>query len=334
MVFVTGGSGLIGSYLLLELAKRGQSIRALKRENSDLEAVKKLFLDFSDFETFRRIDWVEGDLLDVTTLSDLIQGCETIYHTAGSIDFDDRSRKTIQLVNVTGTENLVNAAISANIPNLVYVSSISVLDKLPNENFITENSKWNLEFAHSEYALSKRKAEMEVWRGSEEGLNTLVVYPSIVIGSLDGKRESEKIFRYAAKKNSVATKGETGYVDVRDVAYLLAELVDKKQWNDKFILNSEEKSYAEVFNFLRKRWNLGKVRILNKSKLKLILFFSFFSRFFGGPGLSKSSYHALTSSSTFSNQKVKDVLSFSFIPVEESLIFHSERFVKNNKTTV
>ena len=119
MVFVTGGSGLIGSYLLLELSKRGQNIRALKRENSNLETVKILFEEFSSVEVFNRIQWVEGDLLEITSLEELIDGCQTIYHTAGNVEFDDRFKKSIHLVNVTATEDLVNAALAKKIPNFV-----------------------------------------------------------------------------------------------------------------------------------------------------------------------------------------------------------------------
>lgn len=327
MVFVTGGSGLIGSYLLLELSKRGKKIRVLKRKNSNLEGVKKLFSDFSSVEIFDQIQWVEGDLLDITSLPELIKGCDTIYHTAGQVEFDDRLKKSIELINVIGTEDLVNAALSAKIPNFVYVSSISVLDASPGEKIITEKSSWNMEFAHSEYARSKKKAEMEVWRGSEEGLNVLVLYPSVVIGSLDGKRESEKIFSRSLKPKSYATKGITGFVDVRDVSFLMAELAEKGKWGKRFILNSQDKSYQEVFDIIRTNSKLDKTKILSKTQLKLLYCFSFLSGLFGGKHLSKSNYYALTNNSTYSNSKIKNSLSFEFIPVKEALLFHSERYL-------
>src|SRR5690606_23434351 len=189
-------------------------------------------------------------------------------HTAASVGFDDRSKKLIQEINVKGTENLVNLAISNQIPNFVYISSIAVLDELPGDKIIDENSKFDQEKTHSEYAISKKKGEMNVWRGSEEGLNVLVVYPSVVIGSLDGNRASEKLFKLANKKKMFSTNGLTGYVDVRDVAFSLAELTERNLWNQKFIISADDKSFVEVFNYLRKNKNLPEVKILSEGKLK------------------------------------------------------------------
>lgn len=328
MVFVTGATGLIGGYLLLELSKRGKKIRAMKRENSDLSAVKKLFEDFSDLNSFEKIEWMETDLLEISTLSQALQGIQTIYHTAGCVGFDDRQKELIHQINVEGTENLVNLAISEKVPEFVYISSIAVLDNAPGEKLIDENSKWNGEIDHSEYAISKKKGEMAVWRGSQEGLKVLVVYPSVVIGSFDGKRASEQIFELASRKKMFATTGITGYVDVRDVAFCMAELVEKEKWNENFIINSEEKSYLEVLNFLRNKWNLKPIKSLSESKLKFVQKISQISRFLGGKYMSKSSLNALTGKVNYSNQKIKNEMEFEFIPIEKALNFHSERFKK------
>lgn len=328
MVFVTGGTGLIGSYLLLELSRRGKRIRAMKRKNSDLSVVKALFLEFSDLNAFEKINWMDSDLLDIPTLSQSLQGIETIFHTAGCVGFDDREKELIHEINVQGTENLVNLAISEKVREFVYISSIAVLDNLPGEESVNENSKFDSEKTHSEYAISKKKGEMVVWRGSQEGLNVLVVYPSVVIGSLDGKRASEKIFGLASKNKMFATKGITGYVDVRDVAFCMAELAYQNAWNESFIITSEDKSYTDVFNFLRGSWNLKPVKSLSESKLKLIQIVSQISRLFGGPYMSKASYEALTGKAKYSNQKIKETIDKDFIPVNKALDFHADRWKK------
>jgi dihydroflavonol-4-reductase len=331
MVFVTGGTGLIGSYLLVELAKRGEKIRAMKRKNSSLTAVRSLFEEYADLELFEKIDWVEAELGNIPKLTEALQGIETLYHTAAHVGFDDRSRKDIQRINIQGTENLVNLAISESVPNFVYVSSISVLDESPGETIITENSKWDPEKAHSEYAISKKKGEMNVWRGSQEGLNVLVVYPSVVIGSLDGTRASEKIFKLAYQKNAFATDGKTGYVDVRDVAKLMVELVHNQHWNQGFILNSGEKSFVEIFNYLRKKKNLSAIQAVSRGKLKGVKFFSQFSKILGGPYMSKASYHALTGTSIYSTEKIQTNIQHSFISIEEALDFHSAHYLEKQK---
>lgn len=326
MVFVTGATGLIGGYLLLELSKREKKIKAMKRKNSSLDSIRKLFEEFSTLQKFSEIEWIETDLLDVPSLSDSLHGIRTIYHTAGCVGFDDREKEMIHKINVEGTENLINVAIANNISEFLYISSISVLDQLPTENKIDENSKWDGEKDHSEYAISKKKGEMAVWRGSQEGLKVLVVYPSVVVGSLDGNRASEKIFELASKKKMFATEGITGYVDVRDVAFCMVELVEKEKWNQNFIITSENKSFVEIMDFLRNKWDMPKVLVLSETKLKFVRILSNFSRIFGGKYMSKSSYNALTGKAVYSNLKIKNELGIEFISINESLDFHSERF--------
>lgn len=327
MVFVTGATGLIGSYLLLELSRRGKKIRAMKRNNASVESVKALFIAFSNLESFEKIEWIETDLLHIPSLTEALTGIQTIYHAAATVGFDDRSRNLMQEINVTGTENLVNLAISLEIPEFIYISSISVLDKLPDDNVVTETSKWDPERPHSEYAISKKKGEMAVWRGSQEGLNVLVVYPSVVIGSQNGSRASEKLFELSLKKKAYASRGLTGYVDVRDVAFCLAELVAQKKWNQSFVLSSEDKSFLEIVDFIRKKQNLSPAKVLSEGKLKWIRIISQFSKWFGGPYMSKANYQALTGNTQYSNQKIKEAIGIEFIPVEESLDFHSERYI-------
>lgn len=326
MILVTGATGLVGSYLLLELSKRGEEVFAMKRSTSSVEATKKLFKDFSDIETFEKIHWIEADLLDIPSLIDALKGIKTIYHTAAVVGFDKKISKTIKEINVIGTENLVNIAISEKVENLIFFSSISTLDTLLHETEIHEKSKWNPELSYSEYAISKYKSEMQAWRGSQEGLNVLVLYPSIIIGSFDGKRESEMIFRLASKKTAWATEGVTAYVDVRDVAYCAVELAEKGVWEEGYILCSEHRSYIEIFNYLRKKWGMSQARVINKKQLNLFRKLSNITQYFGTPYLSKSNYIALTNRSTYRNDKVKKALDFEFIGVEEALDFHSERY--------
>lgn len=335
MVLVTGATGLVGSYLLLELSKRDEEIYAMKRESSSIEATKKLFEDFLNLEAFEKINWVVADLLDIPSLIDAVKGIKTIYHTAAVVGFDKKTSKILKDINVIGTENLVNVALSENVKNFIFFSSIATLDPLLHETEIHENSKWNPEINHSKYAISKYKSEMQVWRASQEGLNVLVLYPSIIIGSFDTRRESEMIFRLASKDKAWATEGVTGYVDVRDVAYCAVELACAKKWNEAYILTSEHRSYIEIFNFLRKKWGMNNARLIKKKQLNILRKLSFITQYFGTPFLNKSNYIALTNRSTYRNGKIKQALDFEFFGVEEALEFHSKRyqeFVNKNKS--
>lgn len=331
MVFVSGATGLVGGYLLLELSKRDEKIRAAKRKNTSLDAVRSLFNDFSDEAAFHSIEWVEMDLLDIPSVEKALEGVETVFHTAGYISFDDREKKKLWEVNATGTDNLVNISLAKGVKNLLALSSIAVLDPQPDKPLITEKSKWDPEAAHSEYAITKKKAELAVWRGSEEGLNVIIVYPGIIIGSLDGRRESEKLFRLAAKDKVFSTEGVTAYTDVRDVAFCLVELYEKGKFGKNYILNAGERSYAQIIDHLRNRAGKPPSKVLSVNKLRWARRISIISKLFGGKYLSKASLAGLTERSEYSNEKIKEALDFEFIPVEEALDFHWERFKKQKK---
>lgn len=326
MVFVTGATGLVGSYLLVELSRRGEKIRAMKRKHSSVESVKQLFQEFDMSDAFEQIEWMDADLLDVTIWSELLKEVKTIYHAAAVVSFDKKSKNQLHEVNVIGTKNLVNAAIAENVPELVFFGSIATLDRGPNEAVIDEKSNWNPEIKHSPYAISKRKAEMEVWRGSQEGLKVLVVYPSVIIGSLDGKRESERIFRWANKKKMWGTLGETGYIDVRDVAYCTAELVKLGKWSEGFLLNAAHLSYLEVLQIVRRNWGLSPAQSLTNGQLKWIQKLSSIGQFLGMPHLSRANYEALTGKTVYTTEKLEQYLPHTFYTIEEALAFHGERF--------
>ncbi|MFA5619140.1 MAG: NAD-dependent epimerase/dehydratase family protein [Weeksellaceae bacterium] len=329
MVLVTGATGLVGSFLLLELSKRGKQIRAIRRKETSTDAVRKLFQEFSNLEQFEEIEWVEADLLDVPSLEKALKAIETIYHTAAFVSFDARLNREIYNANVKGTRQLVNVAIPEKTPNIVYVSSIATLDIGEDESVINETSHWNPEAVHSYYARSKKSAEMEVWRAAEEsGMKVLVVKPSVIIGTIDGKRYSENIFKTASRKTAFASEGITGYVDVRDVVFSMVELVEKGNWNQSYILNAGEKSFFEVIAFVRKQWNLKNPVKVSKPMLRFLKNISLVNRIFGGTYLSKASYEALTEESHFSNQKVVDAIGVKFIPINESLAFHAKRYLK------
>ena len=125
-------------------------------------------------------------------------------------------------------------------------------DLNPVTKLIDEKSTWNNELKHSTYAISKYRGEMEVWRGSQEGLNVIVVNPSIIIGAFDGKRESERLFKDLFI-NKFSSSGGTGFIDVRDVVNILISLYDQKIYNQKFILNSENRTYTSILTYIAKK---------------------------------------------------------------------------------
>lgn len=72
MIFVTGGTGLVGSHVLFNLLKSGNRVRALKRQSSNLKLALRTFSYYSNQaeELFQKIDWVEGDILDYHSMEE------------------------------------------------------------------------------------------------------------------------------------------------------------------------------------------------------------------------------------------------------------------------
>ena len=165
----------MGSYLLRHLVGQGHNnIRALHRPGSSFALVA---------EVADKVEWVEGDVLDVAALNAVMQGVQQVYHCAALVSFQEKDNREMMRANRDGTANLVNIALEAGIEKLLHVSSIAALGRTPGSNTVSEKTKWQSDSWNSPYGLSKHLAEMEVWRGAAEGLNVAIVNPSNVLGS-------------------------------------------------------------------------------------------------------------------------------------------------------
>ncbi|MDP4292032.1 MAG: NAD-dependent epimerase/dehydratase family protein, partial [Bacteroidota bacterium] len=187
MNFVTGGTGLLGAYLLLELTRRGDKVRALRREGGSLKTVENIFRANDDRaeELLGQIEWVKGDVCDIFSLEDALDGVEYVYHCAALVSFDPRDREKMMRVNVDGTANVVNASLAKGVKKLCHVSSIAALGRAEPGQAVDEKTAWKSSKQNSNYAISKYAGEREVWRGTEEGLKAVIVNPSIIIGMGD-----------------------------------------------------------------------------------------------------------------------------------------------------
>src|SRR6185437_2324293 len=245
MIFLTGGTGLVGSFIARRLLEDNKSIRALKRKNSDLSLVKDIA---------HRIEWVEGDILDVLFIEECLKGIDTIIHSAALVSFSKRSEEQMIAVNVQGTANLVNAALKYNISAFCHISSVAALGRGKNE-VIDESAKWEDSTINTGYARSKYLAELEVWRAMEEGLNVLIINPSVVLGPALLNNSTARLFKYVWKKSPFYTTGQMNYIDVRDVAEIAILLIEKRIYNGRFILNAGKISYRELFGKIAESFN-------------------------------------------------------------------------------
>lgn len=215
------------------------NIRALKRAESSLALVADIAA---------QIQWIEEDILDVMGLADAMQDVEQVYHCAGMISYDSRDRAQLMEINVEGTANVVNIALDVGVKKLLHVSSIAALGRTKKQQQLDEESHWERSKFNSNYALSKYKAEMEVWRGMQEGLPAVIVNPSVILGSGFWDSGTGKFFKNAWNEFPFYPTGGTGFVDVRDVARLMIVAMESDIVGERFVVNGENLPYQTVFN--------------------------------------------------------------------------------------
>ena len=336
MILVTGGTGLVGSHLLYDLVKRGLPVRALRRKESNVNEVKKIFSYYSeDSESlFSRIEWAEGDLMDVFSLAEAMKGITDVYHCAAIVSIDSGDGEKMIRNNVTGTTNMVNMALENKIRKFCHVSSVAALG-IESGKDITEETAWNNDSNFSAYAISKYLSENEVWRGTQEGLNAVIVNPTIVIGPGNLNRSSGLLFKAAQKGLRWYSSGGMGYVDVRDVVKAMILLMDSDLKNEKFILTSENLPFKDFFELVYN--SIGK-KIPNKKAGKFILELvwradKLKSIFTGSAHIfTKEVARYASIQLAYSNSKVKNKINFRFTPVSKAVSDTAKCFISDQKS--
>ncbi len=336
MIFITGGTGLVGAHLLLELLQKGEKVRAMKRDSSNMNGVKHIFKYYvSADETdrlFNNIEWVNGDILDIYSLTELLEGVETVYHCAAIISFDPKDKDQMINDNVKGTANMVNACLEKKIKAFCHISSIAAIGRDQSKGITTENDHWQYTPRCSAYSISKYESEREVWRAHAEGLNTVIVNPSIILGPGNWNNGSPKLFTTIHKGLKFYTKGATGYVDVRDVAKAMILLTESKIFGERFILNGDNLSFKVLFsmmalglsvkapNILAKRWMTELVWRLEAIK-------SIFTK--EKPLITKETAFSANKKYHFSSNKLHQFVKFSYRPIQESINDFSKMYLKD-----
>jgi dihydroflavonol-4-reductase len=317
-VFVTGGSGLIGSYLIPALVAQGHRVRALYR--GQVPAVVGT----------DQVEWVEGDILDIALLRSALQGVGYVFHSAGLVSYAPQDAELLQQVNVEGTANIVNACLEAEQPvKLCHVSSIaavgrskasSVLNKAT--SVLNEDSKWTAGEKQSAYAESKHFGELEVWRGIAEGLRAVIVNPSVVLGPADWNRSSTRLFKYVYQERAFYTGGSANFVDVRDVAEVMLRLAFSDISGERFILTAGQLTYKAFFEEAAKCFGKRAPSYRVSPALAEVVWRLEHARAWltgGRPLITKDTARVSAKTHLFDNQKVRKTLGMEFRPLPESI---------------
>lgn len=333
--FVTGGTGMLGSHLMLRLLQKGYSVRALKRENSDLSLISRIFHYYDADQFLNQIEWFDGDVLNPKELELAMKDCKQLFHCAAMVSFQPDAHKTMLKINVEGTKNVMDVAFRLKIEKVVHVSSIASFGRANETGFVDENCFWTDDTQCSCYSLSKYKSEQIVWNYIKKGLNAVIVNPSVIIGAGNWTKGSSELITAVFRNLKFYTSGINGYIDVRDVANIMIILMESPISGERFILNSENLNYKELFtciaNGLHQKPPFIYVnKIMGEIAWRIL---KFQSKFTGKkPLITRETARTAQKKYEYSNRKILETIDYQFITMEKSLQETCSFFLKDLQT--
>ncbi len=338
MILVTGATGLVGSHLLAQLLQLNKPIRAIYRSQEKVIYVEKLLLSCYPNLTFpqlERIEWVNATLENIPQLSDTFQGIDEVYHCAGYISYNpsEKEYKKLRKVNIEGTSNMVNLALSHSVKKFCHVSSIATLGSELNKKMVTEVSPRNNEKKYDNYSITKYGAEMEVWRASQEGLNVVIVNPGIIIGEGFWKSGSGLLFSKVKKGLSYYIPLITGFVDVKDVTKAMVSLMTSHIKQERFILVGENLSFKVILQQIAKELKCQAPKKAIKSWMISLgwIFQSIGRKLLGTPQeITQLSIKAAFNETFYKTTKIEEAVDLQFTPLEKTIKRVSKYYIDTN----
>ena len=320
MILVTGGTGLVGYHLLLQLSLEKEAIRAIYRSEKKLQHIKNLFSNEGKITEFEKIDWVHADILDIPALENAFSDISYVYHCAALVSFNPKDEDKLYQNNIIGTANVVNLCLSTNVKKMCYVSSIAALGNGTEHHLIlNEETERNNEAVRSDYSISKFGAEMEVWRGFQEGLDVVIVNPGVIFGNGFPKEGSSLFIQNIKDGQLFYTLGKLGIVAVEDVVKAMTTLMKSSISGERYILVAEDVTYKELFDSIAKFLPAKKPKYLVKKwqvQVARILEFIFATLFFRNRMLSQSTINSLYNLEIHDTSKIKNALDFEFLDMK------------------
>lgn len=308
-IFVTGASGLLGAYLVKQLTKEGNKIKALYRKAIPF--------------THENIEWIQGDIFDIILLEEILPGVQQVYHCAGKVSFNAKDKKELFKTNVEGTANLVNACLNTGVEKLLHVSSVSALGRIRENATVNETMQWSEETSNSVYGETKYLAELEVWRGIAEGLDAAIVNPTIILGAGDWSKGSSEIFKSVYKEFPYYSTGVTGFVDVADVVSAMITLMNSDISAQRFIVSNENISYKDLFYLIAEAFHKKPPhKEVTPFKAGLVWRLAALKSLFTGkpPFITKETAKTALAKVYFDNSKLLNALpAFKYTPLKSSV---------------
>jgi len=319
-ILITGATGMLGQELVKQLLERGFSKLVLCVRPESVLPVEWTSMD--------GIQVVRGDLMDYFQVDEWMEGADYVFHLAGSTSAKAGSRDSLIATNIILTRTWVNVALDKHLKGFVHLSSAAALGRKKDGTPCNENDSWQKNEVFSDYNKSKFLGEMEVARAQQEGLHTIILNPTFMIGNGGILHWAQRLLSQNCPYFPVGTGG---YVDVRDVAMFAIEAVIAGLWGEKYILNSENKSHEKFFQLVAKAMGVDLPRRPAKASLfrhqKLLQFWRRDKRFQDLNRLNTEWFRILQSNLAYDNSKSLKTGLVSFMPISESLAKNSDSLI-------
>ena len=313
MILVTGATGFLGSELVRQLTGEGKKVRAMKRESSAIPSI---------LAGNNLVEWVIADINDLATLEDIFEDITRVYHCAALVSFNPKDKARLLKVNIEGTSNIANLCVAYN-ARMLHVSSVAALgEPKKGESLITEDDYWEYNAKVHSYAISKYEGEMEVWRSIAEGLNAVIVNPSVIIGRNAGYEGSGAIFKLVKDGLSFYTAGATGIVDVEDVAKCMILLMDSDVSDERFTISAENYHYKQFFSEIARNFGVkAPAKEASPWMLGIAWRAAKVASLFTGKAaaLTSDAVRSSLNVSLYSNQKIINSTGITFKPLHQSI---------------
>ena len=318
---ITGATGLVGMHVVLDLLKKNEDVKATFTKSSNFKYINNLFSFYNKKNLLKKIEWVEMDIEDVTQVYQEINNIDHVYHCAAIVSFSKKQRTKMQNINIKGTANIVNACLENKVKKLGYISSVAAIGRKGNNTYSEKNS-WVKSSDNSYYAISKHKAENEIWRGIQEGLNAVITNPGIIIGPSSWHRSSTSLFKKIYSGLSYYPEGSNGFVDVRDVSKSIIELMNSNISAERYIIVSENLSYQSVFKMIAENLNVRPPHKIASKKLmslawRLEALKCFLTK--KNPQITKETVKTSTQKNEYDNRKIIKQLNYKFNSIEKAI---------------
>ncbi len=327
----------MGGHLLFGLLTESKPVRAVLRPGTNPEKVLQVWkhLHPDPHQFLQKIEWVEADLCDRMALEEIIPpGC-LVYHCAAEVSFSPSDMRKVYRTNVEATRTLVDVCLEQKISRFLHVSSIAAVGRNEDGGVSREDEPWSGRKSKG-YGDSKLQAELEVWRGMAEGLHAVIVNPSVILGAGHWKRSSARIFDTIYRGLKYFTRGVTGYVDARDVARAMVLLMNSDKEGVRYILSAENLSFEEIFSLVAKHLGVPPPRVYVGKKMGSLTWRveRILSLLTGhAPRVTQQSIQAAHEKSFYSSDKFSADFNFEFRPVEETVKYVAEAYLRDCRTT-